>query len=98
MTQAFGRTGDRPTAPILGVLAIAWICLGATTLQERGTQADQDACTPDVFRLCSAFIPDEPQILTCLQSKRTELSPACGKVVAPTPDRQRRRRIRQDPS
>ena len=98
MKKAFGRTGERNRAPFLGVLAVAWLCLGATTLPERGSQADQDACTPDVFRLCSDFIPDEPQILTCLQSKRQQLTPACGKVVAPTPDRQRRRHTRQDPT
>ena len=57
MTQAFGRTPDRHRARLLGVLALAWLCTGATTLPDRGTQADQDACTPDVFKLCSDFIP-----------------------------------------
>lgn len=98
MTQAFGRTPDRRGARFLGVLALAWLCTGATTLPDRGTQADQDACTPDVFKLCSDFIPDEPQILACLKSKRDQLSPACGKVMAPTPDRPHRRRSRQDPT
>lgn len=98
MTQAFGRTPDRHRARLLGVLALAWLCTGATTLPDRGTQADQDACTPDVFKLCSDFIPDEPQILACLKSKREQLSPACSRVVAPTPDRQRRRRDRQAPT
>ena len=35
------------------------------------------ACTPDVFRLCSAFIPDTDQITTCLRQKNAELSDAC---------------------
>lgn len=92
MTQVFGRTRDRHRAPLFVVVAVAWACTGATTLQDRGTQQDQEACTPDVFRLCSAMIPDEPQILTCLQSKVDQLSPECGKVIAPATDRKHRRR------
>ena len=98
MNKAFERNGHGRSAPILGVVAVAWLCVGATTLPERGSQADQEACTPDVFRLCSAMIPDEPQILACLQSKREQLSPACGKVLEPTPDRPHRRRTRQNPT
>jgi hypothetical protein len=35
------------------------------------------ACTPDVLRLCSAFIPDADEITTCLREKNAELSDAC---------------------
>src|SRR6267142_6101242 len=35
------------------------------------------ACTPDVLRLCSAFIPDAGQITICLGEKNAELSDAC---------------------
>lgn len=91
MQHAFGRNTGRRDLRLLGVLVLAYLCTGATALQERGTQADQDACTPDVFRLCSDLIPDEPQILACLQNKREQLSPACGKVIGP-PERPRRRR------
>lgn len=92
MTNVFGRSGDRHRAPVFTVLAVAWFCTGATTLQDRGSTQDQEACTPDVFRLCSAMIPDEPQILACLQSKVDQLSPDCGKVIAPAPDRKHRRK------
>lgn len=47
------------------------------------SQADQDACTPDVFRLCQEFIPDEAPIVACLEAKRVQLSPACGRVMFP---------------
>ncbi len=89
------REDDR-RAPFVIVLALASLCTGATTLPDRGSQADQEACTPDVFRLCSDFVPDEPQILACLQAKHDQLSPACGKVIEPAarPERGRRRRIR----
>jgi hypothetical protein len=29
----------------------------ADRLEHRGTQEEQAACTPDVFRLCASFIP-----------------------------------------
>jgi hypothetical protein len=35
------------------------------------------ACTPDAFRLCSAFIPNADEITTCLREKNAELSDAC---------------------
>ncbi len=45
--------------------------------QYRGTQAQQEACQPDVFRLCQAEIPDVPRIVACLQRERRQLSVAC---------------------
>ena len=96
MTIASGR---RRHMRLLSVLAVAWLCSGATQLPQRGTAEEQEACTPDVFRLCSAQIPDEPQILACLESKREQLSPACGKVIVPPPpERQRRRRSKPAPT
>ena len=35
------------------------------------------ACTPDVLRLCSAFIPNADEITICLKEKNAELSDAC---------------------
>ncbi len=98
MKQAAGPSRNRHRVRLIGVLAIAWLCTGATTLPERGSPEEQEACTPDVFRLCSDKIPDEPQILACLQSKQEQLSPACGKVFAPAPDPKHRKRKRQAPS
>lgn len=48
----------------------------------RGTQQEQEACTPDVFRLCSAQIPSEKRIVACLKLNRGKLSPACRKVFS----------------
>jgi hypothetical protein len=53
--------------------------------QSRGSQSDQQACTPDVFRLCSADIPDEKRIVACLVRSRAQLSPACRTVFAEPP-------------
>jgi hypothetical protein len=46
----------------------------------RGTQDQQQACTPDVMRLCSDSVPDVNRIVTCLRRNRSNLSPACGSV------------------
>lgn len=44
---------------------------------------DEEACQPDVFRLCASFIPDETLIVACLNQKAAELSPACHGVISP---------------
>src|SRR5262249_7103998 len=47
-----------------------------------GTNAEQRACRPDVFRLCSAAIPNQQRIVACLKSNREKLSVACRKVFS----------------
>jgi hypothetical protein len=46
----------------------------------QGTLEQRLACTPDVLRLCSEFIPDADQITICLREKSAELSDACRTV------------------
>jgi hypothetical protein len=46
----------------------------------QGTAEQRLACTPDVLRLCSAFIPNADEITTCLIEKNAELSDACKTV------------------
>ena len=70
----------RKTAALFGALLLA-IPTGA--IAQRGTQAEQDACTPDVFRLCQESIPDEGQIVACLKEKHDQLSAACEPVMFP---------------
>jgi hypothetical protein len=58
--------------------------LSATALPtpsfSQGTVEQRLACTPDVLRLCSEFIPDADQITICLREKSAELSDACRTV------------------
>jgi hypothetical protein len=63
------------------------LTLGARTALADGavSQADEEACTPDVFRLCQDFIPNEAPIVACLEAKRSQLSPACAQVMYPPP-------------
>jgi hypothetical protein len=46
----------------------------------RGTMQQQMACTPDVFRLCGAAIPDASRIVACLQANTLQLSAPCRAV------------------
>jgi len=48
----------------------------------RGSHAQQEACKPDVFRLCQHAIPDVTNIVSCLRQKRSQLSPACRTVFS----------------
>jgi hypothetical protein len=41
------------------------------------TQDQQQLCTGDAFRLCSAVIPDVDRVTACMIQKRTQLSPGC---------------------
>ena len=74
------------------LLAFVLASSAVATAQERGTEAEQLACTPDVLRLCSSFIPSEEDIIACLQSKRTQLSPGCAKAFYPALIRRNRQR------
>jgi hypothetical protein len=49
-------------------------------LSDRGSADDQRACTPDVWRLCLGYIPNEPAIVGCLKRSIPSLSPACRAV------------------
>jgi len=62
---------------------IVFICLWTTALRAQDDSAEaRRACTPDVFKLCSQFIPDADQITACLKQQRQNLSAGCKKVMA----------------
>lgn len=63
-------------AAIVGAALIA----SSTLAVAAGTEAQRQACTPDVFRLCSSEIPNVDRIVACLKTNRSKLSPACGAV------------------
>jgi hypothetical protein len=48
-----------------------------------GTQAQREACTPDAFKLCSAAMPDERRVESCLRDAGPRLSRACYDVFYP---------------
>jgi hypothetical protein len=70
---------------LLRPMPLARLCVSAALLSttatpafpSQGTPEQRLACTPDVFRLCSAFIPDADEISICLKEKYANLSDAC---------------------
>ena len=52
----------------------------AVSADYRGTQDQQQACTPDVMRLCADSVPDVNRIVSCLRRNRSNLSAPCGAV------------------
>ena len=44
------------------------------------TQADADACAPDVMRLCASAIPDVSRVAFCLAHNKQQLNSACAAV------------------
>jgi hypothetical protein len=50
------------------------------------SEADQQACEPDVYRLCNDYVPDVDRIVACLNAHRRQLAPAC-RVVMSRPHR-----------
>jgi hypothetical protein len=49
------------------------------------TPEQQQACTGDVFRLCSSEIPDVDRITGCMIRNKTQLSAECRAQFEPTP-------------
>jgi len=51
-----------------------------------GTVSERAACTPDVFRLCSAEIPDVDRIIACMKANHSSLSKECREVMDRKPE------------
>jgi hypothetical protein len=72
----------------------------ADAQENRGTMEQQMACTPDVWRLCGAQIPDVDRIVACLHQNTAQLSAPCRAVFVepntspPPPQRTARARGR----
>jgi len=52
----------------------------AFSQEYRGTWEQQMACTPDVWRLCGAEVPDVDRIVACLRRNSLQLSGRCRAV------------------
>ena len=94
------------TSKIILSLALPILCGAAVQTpafaEERGTFEQQMACTPDVFRLCGAQIPDSNRIVACLRQNISQLSGPCHSVFdsnasmpPPSPQAPGRREYRQ---
>jgi hypothetical protein len=82
MLMREGR-GMRVQQSVLFVLALmtgGMAAHPAVSQDNRGTSEQQMACTPDVWRLCGAQIPDVDRITACLRANVPQLSPPCRAV------------------
>jgi hypothetical protein len=61
----------------IAIGGVAVLQTPASAQQYRGTAEQQMACTPDVWRLCGAEIPDVDRIVACLRANTPQLSPGC---------------------
>uniref|UniRef100_Q07JJ0 Uncharacterized protein n=1 Tax=Rhodopseudomonas palustris (strain BisA53) TaxID=316055 RepID=Q07JJ0_RHOP5 len=59
------------------------ILMGASGGAFAYSQEQQDACTPDAMRLCSAYIPDVDRITACMIQNKTQLTPRCAVYFQP---------------
>ncbi len=69
------------------IAVVAAFCFTAASAmaepgKNMGTKDEQSACKPDVYRLCSEFIPVADRIVACLKQNKSKLRPACRKVFA----------------
>ena len=75
---------NRTSSKIIGAALIVFTLSGGAALAQ-ATMAQQDACRPDVFRLCGSYIPDVGQIVACLRGNEARLSEACHHVMFAEP-------------
>lgn len=67
----------------LAVAAVVAVSTCSTAFAEnRGTADQREACTPDVLRLCYSSIFSVKAIISCMEEKKDQLSPACRKVFS----------------
>jgi hypothetical protein len=82
----------RAATVVAGIVlsTLAWPLAGANA-QYQGTSEMQQACTPDVTRLCSDDVPDLERITACMKRNRANLSPACRTALGAGAQRHRPR-------
>ena len=70
----------RPIQLITATVAALAISGGGAAFAQ-GTMQQQNACQPDVFRLCSSYIPNVGEIVACLRGNEPRLSGPCRQVM-----------------
>ena len=59
------------------MVATALAVAGWPAIGEAYTPEQEQACTSDAFRLCSAQIPNVDAVTQCMVAKKSQLSPGC---------------------
>jgi hypothetical protein len=73
----------RLAASAAGFGLICVIGLTPVPAAAQGTPEQQQACTPDVMRLCNQFVPDIPKITVCMNHNWKSVSQACRDALHP---------------
>jgi hypothetical protein len=73
---------------LLGALMVVSFAPTSANAQQTAEQA----CTPDVMRLCQQFVPDRARIGACLAHNKRQLSPACRSVMSTPKSSKKQRR------
>ena len=61
-----------------GLMLVIALCVAPLSgAAQAYTPEQQQACTPDAFRLCSDAIPDVARVTACMIARKSELSPGC---------------------
>jgi hypothetical protein len=60
-----------------GALLVAAVELSMPATAFAYSQEQQQACTPDAFRLCGSDIPDVDRVTVCMIRNKSQLSPGC---------------------
>jgi hypothetical protein len=85
---------NRTSSKIIGAALIVFTLGGGAALAQGTMAQQQDACRPDVFRLCGNYIPDVSQIVACLHGNEARLSEACHQVMFAEPAASERYAVR----
>jgi hypothetical protein len=75
-----------------GLFQFGWLLATALSVSigpaagQAYTPEQEQACTGDAFRLCSAEIPDVGRVTACMVANKSQLSPACRAQFRPDPE------------
>jgi hypothetical protein len=70
-----------------GLMLVAALSVSVSPAASQGyTPEQQQACSGDAFRLCSAEIPDVDRITVCMIRNKSQLTPGCRVFFRPDPE------------
>ena len=69
---------------LMSAVALSWLMWPVAS--RAYTPEEEQACSGDAFRLCSAEIPDVDRVTACMVRKQFELSPGCRVYFRPEPE------------
>jgi hypothetical protein len=72
MVAVMSRIGRACSMPAIA-LSLSFLSSAAHAY----TPEQQQACTPDAFRLCGDAIPDVDRVTACMIARKAQLSPGC---------------------